>query len=257
MPNFRSPYFWVLVASPIALVWVQIVKPSAPIVIIVGIAAVSAYAVALWFWLSKFQYPDVATRRHHEIGLRIFGVGIFVLAVILGFLLQHQTFLPATDEAKTSGPPQRNDNTGESQNNKTTEQLRIEELQRRQTHPYTIPKADQEEFIRLLKLSGKFSVNIEFSFDDPLAGIFAEELATLLTLSKWEINSNEPESIYVTGRKYPAGVTITTNEGQEVPTGATLLINLLRKHNIETHSLSAPPRKSFPASFDIFIGHKQ
>ena len=147
--------------------------------------------------------------------------------------------------------------TAQPQSDKSSAQLRLEQLQQQRTQPYTIRKADQEEFVRVLKLSGKFSVNIEYSYDDDLAEIFAGELATLLTLSKWEVNGNEPAPVVVSGRKYSPGVTIETNKEQEVPVGASLLLKLLAAQEIGVNQLPVPPRKVHPASFDIFIGAKE
>lgn len=254
MPDLSKPYFWAAVASTVALVWVQIVKPSAVIVIIVGGIALAAYSAAIWLWLGKFQYPEVATRQYHEIGLKIFGVGLLMVAVVLLFLLERQAFLPSTNEAKIPSHPQRSDNIGESQSNKTTEQLRLEERQRRRTRPYTIPKADQEELIRILKLAGPFQVDIEYDVNSDLAEFFAEELKTLLTLSRWKVD--DPSPVAVVGPRPLRGVIITVNENEEVPLGASLLRDSFIKHDIDVELKPAPPRKVLQASFYIFIGPK-
>lgn len=145
----------------------------------------------------------------------------------------------------------------EAQGDKSSAQLRLEQLQKRKTQPYTIRKADQEEFVRLLKLAGKFSVNITYPHDDNLAEIFAEELETLVTLATWEVKGGGATVVLVVGGKYPDGVTISVPEKQEVPTGATLLIRLLQKQEIWVTYREVPPREVYPASFDIFIGGKE
>jgi hypothetical protein len=142
----------------------------------------------------------------------------------------------------------------EPQDNKTTAQLRLEELQRRRTQPYTIPKADQEELIRILRLAGPFHVDIEWDSKSDLAGIFAEELATLLKLARWKVD--EPSVVAVVGPKPLRGVIITVNENEEVPLGASLLLDSFIKYDIDVELKPAPPRKVFQASFYIFIGPK-
>jgi hypothetical protein len=133
----------------------------------------------------------------------------------------------------------------------------FKELQRRRTEPYTIRKADQEEFVRLLKLAGTFSVHIDYSHDDDLAEIFAQELATLLTAAQWEVKGAGAELVYVSGGKYPAGVTIAVPEQQGIPAGATLFMKLLREQGIWINYKETPMRKVDPASFDIFVGEKE
>ena len=169
---------------------------------------------------------------------------------------QHRAFLQDQLENYKKGQPESSKH-GESQEDKTTGQLRLEELQRRKMQPYTIRKADQEEFIRNLKLSGKFSVNIEYSSDDDLAEVFARELATLLRLATWEIKGLGATPVYITGGKPPPGVTVSGPEKQAIPIGADIFMQELRAQEIWVTYKEAPPRKIDPASFDIFVGGKE
>jgi hypothetical protein len=217
------------------------------------LATLTGLIVSTWSAIQAWIYAQPA----HVIVAYFLFTFVCVLAVIHRLLMlwdrrQHLSQLPApTPTTQPSNP------TIEPQSNKTTAQLRLEELQRQKTQPYTIREADQKKFVETLRLAGKFSVNIAHSFDDPIASIFAEELTTLLTLSQWKIGGWAPDAVLVTGGKYSPGVTITVNEKEETPLGATILMRLLREQGIWITQHTAPPRKVSPASFDIFIGEKE
>lgn len=177
----------------------------------------------------------------------------FVLFGILGVLWTGVIRWVNNRQALSLSTSNQSNQIRESQNDKTSEQLRNEQLQKRLTQPYTIRKADQEEFIRVLKLSGKLSVDIECDVNSDLTRPFAEELRTLLMLSGWEVDG--PNEVLVTGR-YLRGVIITVNKDEAVPVGASLLHDFLAKQEIDVELHTAPPRKASLASFYIYVGPK-
>jgi hypothetical protein len=207
-------------------------------------AACLILAMRLGWWIAIEQVEETSSTKA-AIAFFLFGVLGILWTTAIGWVNTRQKSFTSLTQPKNASDPQ---------SDKTTAQLRLEELQRRQTHPYTIRKADQEEFIRILKLAGKYSVDIAWDINSDLAGLFAEELRTLLRLSEW--NVNEPSVVVVTGPRPLKGVIITVNENQEIPLGASLLLDLLTKQDIDAQLLSAPPRKVLQASFYIFIGPK-
>jgi hypothetical protein len=80
----------------------QIVSIPLSVAALLGVIAVSFYAVGIWEWVGQFKYAQQSVNDQQVLRLRGLVTGLFVLAAILAFILWHRMYpLPSNEMQAT------------------------------------------------------------------------------------------------------------------------------------------------------------
>lgn len=214
-----------------------------------GVLAVEPAIEYLWEGYSKWLDQYVSKEKRRRVILAI----SFLLIFYAGFLAWRDEHVKMEEaSARVVKLQALLDARGESALQKELEatKTQLAELQKQVT-PRRLGEEEKGDMVKALAASGSFSVTVSY-LSDAESSAYALDFLSVLKRAAWQVSG----PLLAMNSEPMPGVWIITRDQHEVPTGTRILMDVLKKHNIEVRQQKQNDPSLDPNSFVFLVGSK-